>query len=258
MKSLLGFLRSDRPVPRVARRRLSIDIAQSAVYVIGDVHGCYDQLLTLEGMIAEDAAALPGAKLIIMLGDYIDRGPSSAQVIDHLIHRPPAGFQRICLTGNHDMAMLDYLEKRLSLSEWWYMGANPTLLSYGIDLERLRMVHNSQQMLDDTIRSSIPQRHRQFLRSLPILADAGNFLFVHAGIRPSVPLKQQSDEDLVSIRSEFYDNAHLLRQWVVHGHTPIENPRQEGRRFNIDTGAFHTGKLSALRLWNKKGRVLST
>lgn len=252
------MLRSGGPVPRVARRRLSIDISQIAVYIIGDVHGCYDQLLELESKITEDAAKLPGGKLIIMLGDYVDRGPSSAQVIEHLIHRPLADFQRICLTGNHDMAMLDYLERRLSLSQWWYMGANSTLLSYGIDVERLRLVHRTPQMLDDTIRASIPQRHKQFLRSLPIMINAGGFVFAHAGIRPSVSLKGQKDEDLVSIRSEFFENAHLLQQWVVHGHTPIKNPRQEGKRFNLDTGAFYTGKLSALRLWNKKGRVFTT
>jgi serine/threonine protein phosphatase 1 len=258
LQRLLRLLRFGRPLARVARSRLSIDISQIAVYIIGDVHGCYDQLITLEHMITEDAAQLPGKKLLIMLGDYVDRGPASAQVIEHLIHRPDPGFQRICLTGNHDMAMLDYLEKRLSLSEWWYMGANSTLLSYGIDVERLRLVHRSPQMLDDTIRASIPQRHKQFLRSLPIMIDAGSFLFAHAGIRPSISLKDQRDEDLVSIRKEFFENAHLLRQWVVHGHTPIEKPHQEGRRFNIDTGAFYTGRLSALRLWNKKGRVLTT
>ncbi|MEK1886003.1 MAG: metallophosphoesterase [Phyllobacterium sp.] len=258
LKRLLRFLRSDSPVPRVARHRLSIDISQIPVYVIGDVHGCYEQLLTLERLIAEDAAPIPGGKLIIMLGDYVDRGPSSAQVIDHLIHPPLPGFQRICLTGNHEIAMLDYLQKRISLPEWWSMGANSTLLSYGIDIERLRLVHRSPEMLDVTIRASIPLRHEEFLRSLPIMIDAGSFLFVHAGIRPSIALEDQRDEDLVSIRREFYENAHLLRQWVVHGHTPIERPLKEGRRFNIDTGAFHTGRLSALRLWNKKGRVLTT
>ena len=258
LKTLLGLLRSDRPAPRNARRRLSIDISEMAVYTIGDVHGCYDQLLELESMITEDAAGLPGKKLIIMLGDYVDRGPASAQVIEHLLHKPHADFQRICLTGNHDIAMLDYLEKRLSLSGWWHMGANSTLLSYGIDVERLRLIHRTPQMLDDTIRASIPHRHKQFLRSLPIMINAGSFLFAHAGIRPTLSLKDQKDDDLVSIRSEFFENAHLLRQWVVHGHTPIETPRQEGRRFNLDTGAFSTGKLSALRLWQKKGRVFTT
>jgi len=258
LKTLLRLLRSGRPVPRVARHRLSIDISQTAVYTIGDVHGCYDQLLELESMITEDAAQLPGKKLIIMLGDYVDRGPSSSQVIEHLIHKPFPDFQRICLTGNHDIAMLDYLERRLSLPEWWSMGANSTLLSYGIDVERLRLIHRTPQLLDDTIRASIPQRHKQFLRSLPIMIEAGGFVFAHAGIRPSLSLNEQRDEDLVSIRSEFFENAHLLQHWVVHGHTPIASPRREGRRFNLDTGAFSTGRLSALRLWNKKGRVFTT
>jgi len=214
--------------------------------------------MMLERIIVEDARRLPGPKLIVMLGDYVDRGPDSAQVVEHLLKPPPQGFYRICLTGNHEMAMLDYLDGHLSLERWLQMGAAPTLLSYGIDLEYLRQVYRSPQEWDDKIRSVIPESHKDFLRSLPILIEAGSFLFVHAGIRPGIPLDEQKDEDLVFIRSEFLDNAHLLERWVIHGHTPVEKARPEGRRINIDTGAFHSGRLSALRLWNRKGRIFST
>ena len=137
------------------------------------------------------------------------------------------------------------------------LGANATLQSYGVDLEHLSGYRSTEQV-DEVIFSVIPDRHVDFLRSLPILMDAGRFLFVHAGIRPGIPLERQTDDDLVFIRGDFYNAAHLLKQWVVHGHTPIDRPQPEGRRINIDTGAFYTGRLTALRLWQNKGRVLST
>ncbi|PSH68253.1 serine/threonine protein phosphatase [Phyllobacterium brassicacearum] len=245
-------------VARPSRRRETISISGRAVYVIGDVHGCLDELLTLERIIYADAEALPGKKLIILLGDYVDRGPASAQVVDHLIESCPEGFERLCLTGNHEMAMLDYLDGRLALSTWLQMGGEATLLSYGIDIEHLKLIYKSRRRLDEIIRAAIPERHTQFLRTLPILIAAGNFLFVHAGIRPSLSVWEQSDEDLVFIRSAFFDNSHLLEHWVIHGHTPIDKPVQVGKRFNLDTGAYFTGKLSALRLWKQKGRVFTT
>ncbi len=114
-------------------------------------------------------------KLIIMLGDYVDRGPASAQVVDHLIESCPESFERLCLTGNHDMAMLDYLDGRLALSTWLQMGGEATLLSYGIDIEHLKLIYKSRRRLDEIIRAAIPERHTQFLRTLPILIAAGNF-----------------------------------------------------------------------------------
>ncbi|MBB2971349.1 metallophosphoesterase [Mesorhizobium sp. RMAD-H1] len=258
MKNFFQSLRFIRPAPRAPRRRLSIDISRVATYIVGDVHGCYDQLMVLERIITEDARRLPGPKLIVMLGDYVDRGPASAQVVEHLLAPPPESFHRICLMGNHEMAMLDYLDGHLSLERWLQMGAAHTLLSYGMDLEYMQQVYRSPQDRDSKIRAAIPEPHKDFLRSLPILIDAGPFLFVHAGVRPGIPLDEQKDEDLVFIRNEFFDSAHRLERWVIHGHTPVEKARPEGRRINVDTGAFYSGRLSALRLWNRKGRIFST
>ncbi|RCS25642.1 serine/threonine protein phosphatase [Phyllobacterium salinisoli] len=258
MKSFFRSLKFARSPQRVPRRRLSIDISRVAAYAVGDVHGCYDQLMTLERIIVEDAGQLPGPKLIVMLGDYVDRGPASAQVLEHLLAPPPQDFHRFCLMGNHEMAMLDYLDGHLPLERWLQMGASSTLLSYGMDVDHMRRVYRSPQELDDNIRSAIPERHKNFLRSLPILIDAGPFLFVHAGIRPGIRLDEQKDEDLLFIRRDFLDNAHLLDRWVIHGHTPVEKAEPDGRRINLDTGAFYSGKLSAARLWDRKGRILST
>ncbi|GGB02435.1 serine/threonine protein phosphatase [Brucella endophytica] len=243
---------------RPARQRLTLDISHIAVYAIGDVHGCYDQLLALERIIAADASRLPDPKLIVMLGDYIDRGPAPAEVIEHLIGPPPDGFYRICLMGNHEMAMLDYLDGQLSLKDWLKLGAAATLFSYGIDVDQLKKTHRTAKKLNEAIQSAIPESHVEFLRSLPIMIDSGFFVFAHAGIRPGTLPAEQTDEDLVTIREDFFASAHLLDRWVVHGHTPVEAAGPVGRRINVDTGAFFSDKLSAVRLWNRKGRILST
>lgn len=256
MKNLAGLLGLDRQRGEQRRPRLRIDMAGAVVYAVGDIHGCLDALLALEQRIVADAQRFPEPKLIIMLGDYVDRGPASAQAIDHLIARPPTGFERICLTGNHELVMLDYLEGRSGISEWVRLGARSTLLSYGIDLDRLASIYQPRE-IDDLIRRSIPATHFGFLRSLPILIEAQPFLFVHAGVRPGVELDDQSDEDLVTIRSAFHDQAHLLDRIVVHGHTPVSEAKLEGRRVNIDTGAYMTGRLTAVRIRNGKGKFLT-
>jgi serine/threonine protein phosphatase 1 len=251
---LLGIARHGTGEKRV---RLRLDLGDTAVYAIGDVHGCLDELLALERVIVRDAEEVAGRKLIVMLGDYVDRGPASAQVLDHLAAPPPPGFERICLTGNHEMVMLDYLDGRIGRAGWLAMGGEQTLLSYGIDHERLHAVYRSGRRMDEIIRAAIPAAHVAFLRSLPILMEMPGFLFVHAGIRPGLPLERQSDRDLVFIREDFYKAAHLLSRYVVHGHTPVEEARREGMRVDIDTGAFFTGRLTALRIWRNKGRYLT-
>jgi serine/threonine protein phosphatase 1 len=153
--------------------------------------------------------------------------------------------------------MLDYIEGRLKLADWMSMGAAATLLSYGIDHDRLVQVYQSSRQVDAVIRKAIPAAHLAFLRSLPILVEAQNFIFVHAGIRPEIDIDRQSDDDLAFIRSEFYDRAHLSKKYVVHGHTPVAEAKREGMRVNIDTGAVFGGKLTALRVWRDKGRYLT-
>ncbi|MBN9075606.1 MAG: serine/threonine protein phosphatase [Rhizobiales bacterium 65-79] len=254
----LAQLLPSRKRKRQSRERIAMELADTAVYAVGDVHGCLDELLRLEEMIAADGAALPSPKLIVMLGDYVDRGPSSSQVLEHLLAPPPEGFERICLAGNHELAMLDYLEGRIGLSDWLRMGAAPTLISYGIDHERLRAIHGTGIGADRTIRNTIPAGHVALLRSLPVMVTLSRFVFVHAGIRPELDLDRQSDADLVSIRDDFYRRGHLLGNYVVHGHTPVTRATRYGARINIDTGAYYSGRLTALRVWRGRGRYLTT
>jgi len=218
------------------RRRERLERLDMPTYVIGDVHGRYDLLSALERKIVADAAGLPGRKLIIMLGDYIDRGPASAQVIGRLMAPPPNGFDRICLTGNHEMEMLAYLA----------------------DIQTLRQQYPSQKKLDTFLRTWLPDDHINFLRRLPILLDTPQALFVHAGIDPDRSIADQQDHDLVFIRSHFYDSAQPLPKLIVHGHTPIRQAEVNGLRLNLDTGAFHTGRLSAARLWRGRVHITST
>jgi serine/threonine protein phosphatase 1 len=257
MRGLTGLLGIGKGAGRERRARLRLDTDRTAVYAIGDVHGCLEALLALEHVIAADAETLPGRKVIIMLGDYVDRGPSSAQVIDHLLAPPPAGFERICLAGNHEVLMLDYIDGRLTLGEWMPMGAGPTLASYGVDHERLSHVYGSARQVDELIRKAIPAEHVAFLRSLPILVEAPRYIFVHAGLRPGIEMERQSDDDLVFIRNTFYERAHVMKKYVVHGHTPVAEATREGPRVNIDTGAYYSGRLTALRVWRNKGIYLT-
>lgn len=257
IRSLAEIMGWDKPARSARRTRLKLDLAGVAVYAIGDVHGCHEALIRLEEKIVEDAAELDRRKIIIMLGDYVDRGPDSASVIEHLLEPPPAGFERICLAGNHELLMLDALDGALSLGEWAQMGGLPTMRSYGLDIAHMNRVLSPPEQLS-VLRRSVPPAHADFLRSLPILVDAGSTVFVHAGIRPGIPLAEQADRDLMFIRSEFFDNAHHLRTWVVHGHTPVKQARLEGRRLNVDTAAFRTGRLTAARILDGRGRILAT
>ncbi|TYR30598.1 serine/threonine protein phosphatase [Mesorhizobium microcysteis] len=230
------------------RERLHLDLEGTTVYAIGDIHGCYDELLALERRIVRDAAALDGPKLIVCLGDYVDRGPASRQVVEHLLQPPPEGFDRICLAGNHDVAMLDFIEGRLDLGDWMTLGAEKTLASYGIDVAYLDEIYRRPAQLDAFIRQSFPEAHVAFLRSLPVLAHSDKLVFVHAGIRPEVPLAEQKEDDLLMIGAGFLESLDLPDRWVVHGHTRVRQPQLASRRIGIDTACYATGVLTAVRI----------
>lgn len=240
------------------RERLVMDMRDTVVYAIGDVHGCYDELRALEEKILVDALRFSGRKIIIMLGDYVDRGPQSRRVVEHLMAPPPKGFLRVCLAGNHEVAMLAYLDGHLSREPWLNVGGRETLFSYGFDPDRLATLYATSEAVDARIREAVPASHVAFLRTLPVMVCSEKFVFVHAGIRPGVALEMQNEADLLNIREEFFQAAHRLDRWVVHGHTIVDVPTLDGRRVDIDTGAFRTGRLTALRVVGKYGRLLSS
>jgi serine/threonine protein phosphatase 1 len=190
-------------------------------YVIGDVHGCLRPLQRL----LEKIAPLPGDE-VVFIGDYIDRGPQSREVVQHLLGLP---FRCVFLLGNHERMLLDYLDGQ---DEGLYManGGLATLQSYGGDF------------------SNIPPAHLRFFRGLRAMYETDSYLFVHAGVRPLVPLEQQSAEDLVWIRQEFFQFIGRFPKPIVFGHTPLRQVLLAPDRIGIDTGCVYGGKLTCLKL----------
>ena len=210
------------------RPRLAFHNWPAAIYAIGDVHGCVDQLIALEAAIAADGNNIEGEKWLVTLGDHIDRGPSSAAVIDRVMGPAPEGYRRFSLNGNHEHLMLDFLDDPQRHAYWLEEGGTETLESYGA--------------------TGVPQAHLDFIKALPAYLSLPGWLFVHAGIRPGIPLAFQTDEDLIWIRAPFLTSQLTGGLRVVHGHTPGKDIMVTPHRIDVDTQCFHTGKLSAVRV----------
>lgn len=246
-RKILGLLTGRKAVDD-ARPRLMADERPPLIYAVGDVHGCLTELERIEAKIIVDSAGVDGQKWIVMLGDYVDRGPKSSGVIDHLMAPAPAGFRRICLAGNHEHLMLEYLANQKTNAGWLPLGGMETLSSYGISPEAFRQLTPGSRQMKQTLESYVPQEHIDFLRTLPTLVRTPGFLFVHAGLRPQVPLDQQTDHDLMWIRDEFLLADKFFDDVIVHGHTPTKAPEITDRHINVDTAAFRSGVLTAVRI----------
>jgi serine/threonine protein phosphatase 1 len=193
-------------------------------------------------MIVSDAAEIAGHKLIVMLGDYVDRGPASSAVLDHLIAPPPPGFKRICLAGNHDQMLVDFYDAPSANTNWLALGGDETLASYGVYLD------DNLHPLCTRIKALVPTEHIDFLRNLPSILTIDNLCFVHAGIDPILPLHAQADEVLLTSRPQQFDWASYSGHYtIIHGHTPIKELKL-GTRVNLDLEVYESGKLGALRI----------
>jgi serine/threonine protein phosphatase 1 len=234
--------------------------ADTVVYAIGDIHGRLDKLLALEGMIEIDAAARRvKRRVVVYLGDYVDRGPNSQGVIEHLALSRLRGFEVVHLLGNHERLMLDFLDDAEQATPWFANGGLPTLASYGLPAgERKELTQTDVLRLQDGLRSLLPSRHRVFLRNLRSIHREGDFVFVHAGIRPGVALDAQKDEDLIWIRQPFLGSTADHGCVVVHGHSIAEEPEFKPNRIGIDTGAYRSGILTALAIEGGRVAVLQT
>lgn len=226
------------------------------VYAIGDIHGRLDLLIKAQELIQRDANG--GKALVICLGDYIDRGPQSSGVLSRLLISLDDRIKRVCLCGNHEIAFLDFLKNPQENLLWLEHGGRETLLSYGIDVDYfLRNKKKGLQELKSTLAEAVNPEHVNFLESMPISLRAGSFVFVHAGLRPGIPLEEQSDEDMLWIREPFLAQGFEEGITVVHGHTPVLEPEFTRGRVAIDTGAFATDRLTVLKIINGKASVLS-
>jgi serine/threonine protein phosphatase 1 len=223
---MIRFMRAPGLLPRGRR-----------VYAIGDIHGCRDQLIALHALIAADHAARPtGISVIVHLGDYIDQGPDSAGVVAHLAAGAPIpGIRVVNLLGDHERMLIDALDgDRAAATDWLWAGGKEALQSWGL----------SPDLPRDQWQAALPAAHVAWLRGLVLTHREGNYLFVHAGIRPGVPLPEQSRDDLTTMRHPFLSTEQDLGMVVVHGHSSSPSVPIATNRIGLDTGAGIGGKLT--------------
>jgi serine/threonine protein phosphatase 1 len=229
-----------------------LDAADRLIYAVGDVHGCYPQFRALLDAIAHDAKARANGRwpLLILMGDYIDRGPQSAQVLAAIAWlRRTDAFELRLLEGNHEEGLRTFLDAPQTSAAWLDFGGRETLASYGIAAPD-RYAQDAD-LLDtrDRLLDVMPVSHHALLAALELQVEVGDYLFVHAGIRPGVPLRQQVRADQLWIRDDFLAGESPLERMVVHGHSWTgDRPVLTPRRIGIDTGVYETGVLTALRI----------
>jgi len=241
--------------PLSAPRRPAIPAGQR-VYAIGDIHGRLDLLdLLIDAIEADDAASQKAETTIILLGDLVDRGPQSAEVIERA--RQWAGRRKVrIIAGNHEEMFLQSLRDSDVLKALLRHGGRETLLSYGIEPGPPHRVDaNAIQALMSQI---VPPADLEFLAGFEDWVEIGDYAFVHAGILPGVPLAQQLPQDLRWIREPFLSYADAHSHVIVHGHTISDQVELRSNRIGIDTGAFRSGRLTALVLEGTARRIIQT
>jgi len=260
----LGFWRSlFSKKEDLVRRTYSVPDG-TLVYAIGDVHGRVDLLQNLLTKVMQDIegqakteSGKPQSVQIIFLGDYIDRGFHSREVIDLLLKLDIAGVGFVFLAGNHEDMILKFLDDPADSEIWLNTGGLATLASYGVmlaeDAELDALIHASDELAE-----KLPAEHKQFLENLPEHHEVGDYVFVHAGLRPMVPLSAQRRSDKLSIRREFTESGFDFGKMIVHGHTGVRTPKVYNNRIAVDTGAFATGHLTAAVLKGAEVTFLST
>ena len=233
------------------------------VYAIGDIHGCNILLQKIHNKILATSKDIEGQKLLIYLGDYIDRGPDIKGTTQTLIDFQPKDFTKVFLLGNHEQMLLDFIAgKRNSLYIWLGNGGFETLESYGCDLNSY--IDNSMELKgEELIRKQftqlLPFAHKNFFNQLILNYEWNNYFFVHAGINPNLPLDKQEKETMLWTREKsFFKPTMTYNKIIVHGHTPVEKIEKYPYRINLDTGSFYSGKLSSLKIENGKLSFLNT
>lgn len=233
------------------------------LYAIGDIHGRLDLLAELADLIHQDMAASSVAHpTVILLGDYIDRGSNSPGVLESLLrYQAKAPYKVITLRGNHEHFLLSFLAQdgQVSGHGWLNHGGRNTLTSYGVEPPADRMDIDGWARTARELALAMPASHHEFLKQTELIAVLGDYIFVHAGVRPHVPLAEQHPDDLMNIRKPFLRAKRPHKDGaVVFGHTVFEKPLLETWKIGIDTGAYATGRLTALRLEGDQRRLITT
>ena len=217
------------------------------IHAIPDIHGMDDALIDVLARIDADRAAHPSSRAVqIFLGDYVDRGPASREVLDRLIARAST-HEILMLKGNHETLFRDFTTNPTLLGNWGKFGGLQTLISYGLK-PSLNPGPEEQRELAREFERAVPPSHWQLIDQMPSSFSCGDFFFVHAGVRPGIPLAEQKDEDLLWIRQDFLLYEGDFEKFVVHGHTPVKEPDIRSNRINLDTGAYATGRLTCLAI----------
>jgi serine/threonine protein phosphatase 1 len=251
LERLLGLRRQQQPSapPRAPDG--------TRVYAVGDIHGRADLLRAMHQLIHEDAYERQAPRnVVVYLGDYVDRGPASAEVLDILLDEPLPGFERVHLAGNHEDTVIRFLSDISVAGLWLEYGGAATLYSYGV--KPPSMNESDLRRAQDELRESLPERHLRFMRGLKLTHCEGDWFFVHAGIKPGVPLEAQLPQDALWIRGEFLGCDSDFGKVVVHGHTVTQEPDVRRNRIGIDTGAFMSGCLTCLVLEGERWSFLQT
>ncbi len=229
------------------------------VYAVGDVHGRADLLEKMHAAILKDSLDVPAErKVVVYLGDYVDRGPQSKKVVDILLDKPLKGFERVHLMGNHEAFLIEFLNDLEAGPGWFFNGGLTTLSSYGVKIGKHdELSYEVLQRVQEEFLDKMPKAHLDFYKTLEFSRTEGDFFFVHAGIRPGVPLDNQTDEDMLWIREEFLGCEDDFGKVIVHGHTITWEPEVKSNRIGIDTGAFASGVLTALVLEGREQDFLT-
>ncbi len=252
MKSLAGFLFGNKefPIPSIPEG--------SRLYCIGDIHGRHDLLIQILDRIRQDLESYSGRVIIVYLGDFIDRGMNTREVVDTLIKSSWEGVEYVYLRGNHEQSLLSFLQDASVGKPWFSFGGNATLASYGVHFPKIPTRLEELLSIQIELRNQIPFSHLEFFKNTTYCYECGSYFFVHAGIRPGYPLSRQRPEDIMWIREEFLSSKKRFEKVVVHGHTIVSEPEVLPNRIGIDTGAYATGKLTCLILEGDKQMLMQT
>ena len=232
------------------------------VYAIGDIHGHAEVLSRMHDTIEADLRDHPVDKAtIVYIGDYIDRGPDSKGVIDQLVQRERVAphFEHVFLFGNHENGIIDFLLGPDSqFNDWLKWGGVECVESYGVTFDRSESYHLQAERVAQELQEALPKTHQEFLKNLQLHHVVGDYLFVHAGIRPGVPLQKQNPVDLFFTREPFMSHEGHHEYRVVHGHSPPDNKQIDIRpnRINVDTWLYNGGPLTCAVLEDTEVRVL--
>jgi serine/threonine protein phosphatase 1 len=243
MNLLRIFARTPPPAARFPDGRVG--------FAVGDIHGRADLLGEMLDLLEDRAAEERrdgGEPVVIFLGDYVDRGPHAAAVVDLLLEGRPRGYERRYLKGNHEQSMLAFMEAPLENRAWLLQGGAETLMSYGVQPPPPVGAQDEDWLaVAGTLKARMPRAHLQFFDALERFIALGDYAFVHAGVDVSRPLEEQTDDDLYWSRDRFIASKRRFSHRVVHGHTPVDRPFADERRIAVDTGAYASGTLTAAR-----------